>query len=930
MPRLIRCNRCQSLASFDLNGFEWAKPLSMEQHKERELLLLESEYSRKRGTRWALIADDAPEDTTDLLSSCESYKREAVLGFGNGQVTMTHSYRISYVFTPKVYRGKGYASTLMTLLMEELKKDEESLGSHLYSDVGADFYCRIGWKAYHRPTTTINVKSVTPPAPSTDNCSQLSDMTLDTLPAILCNDTKRLYEYAKSSAHPIFIVLPTPEHAISQHIRSRYCARALRNIELPPILGKSIPNTDSFIMWFIAWNENKMFVTRFRCDYVENAKLLLAAVVDVAITYGLEKVEIWDLEDRFVGIEIQEGVKWDRFERSACIALLAYWGLPGDTELEWHCNESDLPAGYPPLPPFAASATAHNQEINTALPKQRRALDTMADRKIVDQQLLFPRVFLTEKPRSRDIQFETLHSRQHRQVPTMSRLSKIHMVIVIIVFLVLHIRAADDSEKMKKLAATMVTWRITAAGKTKVAQNNHDVEYLANQMKRLSSTIKARENYVPVGITLRREDLLQDPSPEDSREKQEFEMEFNAYQYEACQAIRFKIVNALGPNVLPPNARRSKSNTIQHHSKKLANLMQCHLSLEVKYGVALDVVAPHLRTVLTQYGETSHGRDPQIKGLRRRRNIVDQLIGRMRNNLIRVSTDNAMDESVLGWFLWSIPEECTMEPNSDMTDLQLHRVMEYNALWSEMCGYKSEQLKVVLNYESPLPKIREMLQCRQKEILEQRRTCFATACKYAQELIERPVYASLPLDGKRPPFDVKVKSGEGNEVHISEGNVQGASSEWVELNCDLEDRNMLSQLLEESRGPSLPFQESLVDNQAPTVPYHVEPCQPINQGFTYNQNFVYQSSPGVEAYGSEEIPPHGITPGHQFPSNELFGSYRNPVDEYWSQSNRYCAPNEANVMPSLPLYHHIAHADEAGSSNEPQYCFDRHGWGYYI
>ncbi|TPX40002.1 hypothetical protein SeMB42_g06162 [Synchytrium endobioticum] len=71
-----------------------------------------------------------------------------------------------------------------------------------------------------------------------------------------------------------------------------------------------------------------------------------------------------------------------------------------------------------------------------------------------------------------------MHSRQHRQVPAMSRLSKIHMVIVIIVFLVLHIRAADDKEKMNKVAAAMVKRRHRAAGRTKKTRDNCGFIYL--------------------------------------------------------------------------------------------------------------------------------------------------------------------------------------------------------------------------------------------------------------------------------------------------------------------------------------------------------------------------------------------------------------------------------------------------------------------
>ncbi|TPX43780.1 hypothetical protein SeLEV6574_g04864 [Synchytrium endobioticum] len=510
-----------------------------------------------------------------------------------------------------------------------------------------------------------------------------------------------------------------------------------------------------------------------------------------------------------------------------------------------------------------------------------------------------------------------MHSRQHRQVPAMSRLSKIHMVIVIIVFLVLHIRAADDKEKMKKLAVDMARLRCGIATKAKGAQGNHDLTKLSNQIQELSTALRARERYKPAGNILRLEDLLQEPSAGDSKERLNLLMEVHAYQYEVCETIRFKIAYALGPNGLP---RAGTSKSIQRQSKRLANLMQRHLSLEVKYGIALDVVAPHIQTILAPSGKSSHEWDPEIKALRLQRENVVHHIGQMKNNEIPVSPENARDEWVLGWSLWSSPEGCTMEPNSGMTDLQLHRIIEYNALWSEMCRYKYEQLRVVLDYASTL---REMLQFRQRVILEQWRTYFVTACKYAQELIERHVYASLLLGGKRPPFEEMDGNGGGNELHISEGNVPGASSEWVEPNYDLEDWNMLSQILE-SGGPSVPFQELLVDNQASTGSYHVEPYPPISQGFTCNQDFVCQSSPGVEAYGSEAHPHHGITPNQHDLPKELFDFDKDPVDEYWGQTIRHYPPVEENVMPSWPWYHHNAHADEAGSSNEQQYRFDRH------
>ncbi|TPX48718.1 hypothetical protein SeMB42_g02894 [Synchytrium endobioticum] len=180
------------------------------------------------------------------------------------------------------------------------------------------------------------------------------------------------------------------------------------------------------------------------------------------------------------------------------------------------------------------------------------------------------------------------------------------------------------------------------------------------------------------------------------------------------------------------------------------------------------------------------------------------------------------------------------------------------------------------------PETRERLLFRQNEIREQKRQHFATACKYAQELIERAVYASLPLEGSRPPFEVMDGSGGGNEVYNSEENVPGASSECVapadELNFDFqfnqEDWNMVLPVLE---GPSDP----------------------------------------------EENPPHS------------YNFEVDPVDKYWTTGNIYYKLDEDRIGERSPPHNYNAYADEAGSSsagiasgqqyfsNEKQYGLDK-------
>ncbi|TPX38738.1 hypothetical protein SeLEV6574_g07663 [Synchytrium endobioticum] len=160
----------------------------------------------------------------------------------------------------------------------------------------------------------------------------------------------------------------------------------------------------------------------------------------------------------------------------------------------------------------------------------------------------------------------------------MSRLSKIHIVILIAVFLVHRIQAADDSEmdkmKMRDLSFSLMRHRITSAEETEKAQVNDDAVYLKAQMRCLSARMRERLNYVPLG-SLRLDELSRVPAPGDSEERQIYVMEFNAYQYEYCEALRFRISNALGiATDTRPLVGRKTVQSVKKYSQKLAPLMK--------------------------------------------------------------------------------------------------------------------------------------------------------------------------------------------------------------------------------------------------------------------------------------------------------------------------------------------------------------------
>ncbi|TPX32101.1 hypothetical protein SeLEV6574_g08486, partial [Synchytrium endobioticum] len=236
-----------------------------------------------------------------------------------------------------------------------------------------------------------------------------------------------------------------------------------------------------------------------------------------------------------------------------------------------------------------------------------------------------------------------MHSRRHRQVPKMSTLSKILIVILIVVFLVHRIQAADDDEytkfRMNSLSTYVRNRRVRQAIKlAKEARKNRDPNLLSSFIDHIPHSLVVRRSYVPKESPLTLDELSRAPAPEDSRERLFCVMEYNAYQYEYCEAIRFGIVNAQG---LPMDEDLFKF--VKQVSRTLATMMKDYLSLEVLYAVALGEVAPHLQTILKPRGETGHenARTTLVNGLRAERARIVGLIDKIRANPTSVSLDDA-------------------------------------------------------------------------------------------------------------------------------------------------------------------------------------------------------------------------------------------------------------------------------------------------
>lgn len=150
----------------------WGPALKLEDYLNRETFLMTVPLAKNGGvTHWILTDKNGTPNERPIYASCESLRKRALASRvgADGQVVVQDgiAHGIASVFTNPTYRGKGYASRMMSDLGPKLKEWSEgrkepkdanagdeaatvtrSLFSVLYSDIGKTFYAKNGWAAF--------------------------------------------------------------------------------------------------------------------------------------------------------------------------------------------------------------------------------------------------------------------------------------------------------------------------------------------------------------------------------------------------------------------------------------------------------------------------------------------------------------------------------------------------------------------------------------------------------------------------------------------------------------------------------------------------------------------------------------------------------------------------------------------------------------
>jgi hypothetical protein len=280
------------------NYSAWGKPLTLDQYFVREQTLKVHSFGNL--TCWTLISDD---QRKDILAQCETYERPVRLISKGGGVQMVNGFGIASVYTPPEHRRNGYCSTML----EQLPSRIDASVSNLYSDIGPNFYRKLGWNVFAPFDLLVDVSAYqrqkqmeSGVCDSILELSDLRDIVRD-YDNLLARRADEIIE--KDPDAIVSILIPTIECVLWFRTRSEIFARFLRafqhvDMKQRPFGSKvrvdSSDNEKDFLVYFHDFKDNTLYTLMHKMTSAHSAKLLLDAAVDEAKLCGLKKVSVWN------------------------------------------------------------------------------------------------------------------------------------------------------------------------------------------------------------------------------------------------------------------------------------------------------------------------------------------------------------------------------------------------------------------------------------------------------------------------------------------------------------------------------------------------------------------------------------------------------------------------------------------------------------
>lgn len=373
---LVPASPQERIAAIKLNSDVWKGPLDVSTYIAREDHLYAQNLTRDGLTSWILVDKSEPEGERTILSSCETYKKKALLAHG-GTVEEVSTHGIGSVYCRPEFRGKGYAKRMFEELSTKLdtwKMEKEvrgrSLFTVLFSDIGKKFYAQFGWEPFlssHMSLPPISrqneSQALSNGAAAKEN--QTRDLYVEDVRKYVCNGEvigkvrDQLRDASLATAGSKIAIMPDFDHFVWHWAREEFYAENLADFsQLSPPVIKGAGNDDARV--YCSWTrnfgetaeDNVLYILRWVYDepqskeeeksLVEAMAALLRRAQQEANEWKMSKVEFWNpspLLQKAVAMLDSDAQVVHREKDS--IASLRWTGAEqglGDS-VEWFLNE---------------------------------------------------------------------------------------------------------------------------------------------------------------------------------------------------------------------------------------------------------------------------------------------------------------------------------------------------------------------------------------------------------------------------------------------------------------------------------------------------------------------------------------------------------------------------------------------------------------
>eukprot|EP00026_Physarum_polycephalum_P013685 Phypoly_transcript_14113.p1 GENE.Phypoly_transcript_14113~~Phypoly_transcript_14113.p1 ORF type:complete len:335 (+),score=49.35 Phypoly_transcript_14113:1-1005(+) len=325
MATLEQASFDQYIACTALNFEAWGTRLTLQQHIDREKMLLKSNFSRSHKP-YVLV------DEGNVVASFETYETPCFYCTDGNEVKRGSGVSIASVFVEERYRGKGYASTMLSLFNKQAR-EKGYVFSDLYSDVKPAIYERVGWKEYPAPNVAVHVANFCKSSHFDTNGATIFEDG-EIVNQLIQSDEKLTREDVQEKAKLFGANTAVFSHILTHAkiewlaLVAKYYATIL-NYESPTRWGAKIDD-ENFIFWSHDFREMELLVLKLRSTSPQHTQKLISAAVSEAQKYAFSHVNIWwnlpDTHAATLDLTIKNRV-------NSSIPMLSWFS--GDQKVEW-------------------------------------------------------------------------------------------------------------------------------------------------------------------------------------------------------------------------------------------------------------------------------------------------------------------------------------------------------------------------------------------------------------------------------------------------------------------------------------------------------------------------------------------------------------------------------------------------------------------